>query len=402
MALTAPISTESNLIGRIVTSNVTTTATTVYASFTDSKTGAARTPQATTLCFVFNKDNDRFEIMKCDSHSTASGITTLTVNAAGRAMPLFGIGGGGGTGSAHSIGEQVGCADVHWYSEVLNNIIDGTEGTTGENFKLGNEANNDITFYAWNGDTNEPYIRYDAGNNKWIFSNNGVSSTDVGGGTGTVTAGDGIDIAAGVVSTDLKANSGLEIDTTELAVKAGNGISLDSNGVNIDPTAGFSLPTGAILPYCAAAAPTGFVLCDGASLLRASYAALFAVIGTTYGSVDGTHFNVPDCQGMSLYGKDTAGTYQNMAATGGAETTDSSHTHALGTAGGAQIYFNGAAIDYGATGPAFSYLDRVDVGLNAATGTGNSTALCGATDTGASATLDVKNPFLVVQYILKT
>lgn len=50
-----------------------------------------------------------------------------------------------------------------------------------------------------------------------------------------------------------------------------------------------------IFPYAAATAPTGFLLCDGAAVSRATYSGLFALIGTTYGAGDGsTTFNVPD------------------------------------------------------------------------------------------------------------
>jgi len=42
--------------------------------------------------------------------------------------------------------------------------------------------------------------------------------------------------------------------------------------------------------------------CDGASVLRTDYPDLFTVIGTTYGSVDGTHFNVPDLRGRVIPG----------------------------------------------------------------------------------------------------
>jgi len=42
-----------------------------------------------------------------------------------------------------------------------------------------------------------------------------------GGGGGSVTAGDGIDVALGVVSVDLKANGGLVIESTELAIDLG-------------------------------------------------------------------------------------------------------------------------------------------------------------------------------------
>lgn len=53
-------------------------------------------------------------------------------------------------------------------------------------------------------------------------------------------------------------------------------------------------PTGTILPFGGNSAPTGFLLCDGSAVSRTTYATLFAVIGTTYGSGDGsTTFNLP-------------------------------------------------------------------------------------------------------------
>jgi len=52
--------------------------------------------------------------------------------------------------------------------------------------------------------------------------------------------------------------------------------------------------TGEIKMYGGSTAPTGWLLCNGASVLNASYPALFAVLSTRYGSVDGTHFNLPD------------------------------------------------------------------------------------------------------------
>jgi len=50
------------------------------------------------------------------------------------------------------------------------------------------------------------------------------------------------------------------------------------------------------------AAPDGWLLCDGASVLRADYSRLFDVIGTTFGAVDGTHFNLPNLNSRSPYG----------------------------------------------------------------------------------------------------
>src|SRR5262245_29209456 len=70
----------------------------------------------------------------------------------------------------------------------------------------------------------------------------------------------------------------------------------------VDPT-----PSGAVQAFAGASAPAGWLLCDGASYLRSDQAALFAVIGTTYGAADGTHFNVPDLRGRAVFGKDNMG-----------------------------------------------------------------------------------------------
>lgn len=52
---------------------------------------------------------------------------------------------------------------------------------------------------------------------------------------------------------------------------------------------------GEIVLFAGSSSPDSrWLLCDGASLVRADYADLFNVIGTTFGAVDGTHFNVPD------------------------------------------------------------------------------------------------------------
>lgn len=76
-----------------------------------------------------------------------------------------------------------------------------------------------------------------------------------------------------------------------------------------------------------------YLICDGSSLLRSSYPDLFNVIGTIYGAVDGTHFNLPDSRGRQLIG---VGGGHALAATGGSETTTISsnnlplHTHNSG------------------------------------------------------------------------
>lgn len=80
-----------------------------------------------------------------------------------------------------------------------------------------------------------------------------------------------------------------------------------TKGISSSFLSGGTVPTGALLQYGATSAPTGWVLCDGSSLLRASFSALFGVLGTSYGSVDGTTFNVPDLRGRMPVGYASGG-----------------------------------------------------------------------------------------------
>lgn len=81
-------------------------------------------------------------------------------------------------------------------------------------------------------------------------------------------------------------------------------------------------PVGAIIPFGSTTVPpTGWLACDGSAVSRTTYAALFDVIGTTYGTGDGsTTFNIPDLRGRVATGKSASGTFSTMGATGGAET----------------------------------------------------------------------------------
>lgn len=68
------------------------------------------------------------------------------------------------------------------------------------------------------------------------------------------------------------------------------------------------MPTGVVLPYAGSSAPSGYTLCFGQAVSRTTFAALFAVIGTTYGAGDGsTTFNLPDLRGRVVAGADAMG-----------------------------------------------------------------------------------------------
>lgn len=59
---------------------------------------------------------------------------------------------------------------------------------------------------------------------------------------------------------------------------------------------------GLIEPYAQNTVPVGHAQATGQSLLRADHPELFAEWGTTYGAVDGTHFNAPDLQDRFIIG----------------------------------------------------------------------------------------------------
>ena len=76
------------------------------------------------------------------------------------------------------------------------------------------------------------------------------------------------------------------------------------------------VPAGTIVAFGAASAPTGWKVCDDSEISRTTFARLFAVIGTSFGTGDGSaNFNVPDLRDRVPLGKGT-----NMATLGAVTT----------------------------------------------------------------------------------
>ena len=94
----------------------------------------------------------------------------------------------------------------------------------------------------------------------------------------------------------------------------------DFDGANLTDIQG--LNTGLIIPWTDTSVPSGFLECDGAAVSRTTYAALFTVIGTTYGSGNGsTTFTLPDLKDDVVVGKSNN---KALASTGGANTVSTS------------------------------------------------------------------------------
>lgn len=81
---------------------------------------------------------------------------------------------------------------------------------------------------------------------------------------------------------------------------------------NLGIEVGTLAPTGTVIAYAANSAPDGYLLCNGATVSRTTYAALFAKIGTTYGTGDGsTTFTLPNLTDKFIQGSGTAGTVKS-------------------------------------------------------------------------------------------
>lgn len=139
-------------------------------------------------------------------------------------------------------------------------------------------------------------------------------------------------------------------------------------------------PVGSMIAYASTTPPAGWLLCNGASLLRAQYSQLFAVIGTSYGAADGTHFTLPNLLGRTPV---MASTTANIGQTGGEdrhtmiEAELAPHTHT-------EVAPSGSLAPSGGSGTMPSAYGSVASG-----------------STGSSTPFNVRDPYLAVQYIIK-
>ena len=92
--------------------------------------------------------------------------------------------------------------------------------------------------------------------------------------------------------------------TTNTQVPVTNGITTGKATVaQINALVSAGSPTGSIIMWPLNTAPTGYLICNGSAISRTTYSALFAILGTSYGSGDGsTTFNIPDYRGQFLRG----------------------------------------------------------------------------------------------------
>ena len=134
---------------------------------------------------------------------------------------------------------------------------------------------------------------------------------------------------------------------------------------------------GNIIAFTGSTIPEGYLECDGSAISRTEYADLFDVIGTTYGSGDGsTTFNLPNLSGRVALGVSQA---HSAGSTGGEEshtlldTETPSHTHEIPQhTHTIKITVSTPELTHTVSQqPAFNYTNPGNVGANTATPNSN-------------------------------
>lgn len=118
------------------------------------------------------------------------------------------------------------------------------------------------------------------------------------------------------------------------------------------------LPPGVVAHFAMNTAPSGWLKANGALVSRTTYAALFAVIGTTFGAGDGsTTFKIPDLRGEFLRGLDDGRGVDAGRGIGTAQVDEiKQHAHAfdkayaLGAGGSAYTVYRPDGTGAGTTG----------------------------------------------------
>lgn len=85
-------------------------------------------------------------------------------------------------------------------------------------------------------------------------------------------------------------------------IELGDGLEFASGALALSQNV---IPIGTVVDYAGTTPPPGWAFCAGQAVSRSTFAALFEVIGTTFGVGNGsTTFNLPDARGRVVAGRD--------------------------------------------------------------------------------------------------
>ena len=192
---------------------------------TDTTISVTVAPNITAGYMVIEANTSNREIIK---YTAVSG-TTLT--GVVRGLATYGSDDSAGTGKAHAAGVEIANKDVHYYYAQYYDFLTGVSATGSNSMSIGDGNTISASNRLWYANTSSLSGFWGmSANGQMVVSEDGATSYVISAGGSGVTAGDGIDITAGVVSIDRLSASGLRISANKLAVNPGQGISATSAG----------------------------------------------------------------------------------------------------------------------------------------------------------------------------
>jgi len=211
-------------------------------------------------------------------------------------------------------------------------------GTMTGQLLLNDSAGASAPAISFNGDTNTGIFR--VGSNTIGFATAGVERVEI--------SDSGLDMSNGLpirfqdssgapfVALKSPASVSSNVTFTLPGADGSNGQMLQTNGSGaLSFTTVSGVPSGSVFCMAVATVPSGYLECNGAAVSRTTYSVLFAVIGTAYGTGNGSStFNLPDLRGEFVRGFDNGkGTDNGRSIATSQSASNASHNHSISLSG---------------------------------------------------------------------
>ena len=194
-----------------------------------------------------------------------------------------------------------------------------------------------------------------------------------------------------------------------------NGQMLQTNGSGaLSFTTVQGVPSGSVFCMAVATVPSGYLECNGTAVSRTTYSVLFAVIGTAYGTGNGSStFNLPDLRGEFVRGFDNGrgvdsgrsiassqssqfGQHNhNVSASSSSSVTDPGHQHSMSVG-----FFNsvnsGGALSFKDAGTS-NRINTNTTGISVST----STSISQSNRGGTSNSSETRPRSIAMMYVIK-